>query len=162
MHDTDDLTDKQRRYVQHVASGMESRQAAKAAGYSDSYAKVAAHRLKKKPSVAKALEAVRREGLQMAAFGLLEAMNEAESAATFARLHKNPMALVKATELRAKLSGLMIDRVEVACVDLKGALLEARTLVFGAIDVTRGHVSAVQVLTAVARIRHNGDEVFGD
>ena len=36
------------------------------------------------------------------------------------------MAYCKATELRAKLSGLLIDRIEVVPVDLKGALEQAR------------------------------------
>lgn len=55
----------------------------------------------------------------MAIYGLVEAMKEAEDAAAFAKLHKNPMANVKACELRAKLSGLLIERVEVLEVDLK-------------------------------------------
>jgi hypothetical protein len=97
---------------------------------------VAAYRLAKKPTVAKAIDAVQHEARTVAVFGLVQAMEEADSAAAFARLHKNPMALVKATELRAKLSGLLIDRVEVACVDIKGALLEARTRVFGPLDIT--------------------------
>ena len=69
-------------------------------------------------------------------------MKEAESAAAFAREHKNPMALVKATELRAKLSGLLIDRLEVVPPDdLKAALLEARTRVINTIDLTLPHAN---------------------
>lgn len=133
MHDPDDLTDKQQRYVENLSRGMASRAAALAAGYSKSYAMVAAHRLKRKPAMVEALAAVRKEGMHLAAYGLAEAMKEADSAAQFARLHKNPMAVVKAAELRAKLSGLLIDRVEVFAADLRGALDEAKLRVVNAI-----------------------------
>jgi phage terminase small subunit len=92
---------------------MDSFPAAKAAGYSDSYARVAAHRLGKKPAVVQAIDSIRTEGRGIAGYGLVEAMKEAEDAAAFAKIHKIPMANVKACELRAKLSGLLIDRVEV-------------------------------------------------
>jgi phage terminase small subunit len=128
-----DLTDKQRRYVEGLARGLPSRDAAKAAGYSRSYAMVAAHRLKSKPAVVEALANVRREGMKMASYSLVEAMAEADAAAQFARQHKNPMAVVKAAELRAKLSGLLIDRVEVFTADLRGALDEAKLRVVNAI-----------------------------
>ena len=65
----------------------------------------------------------------MAVYGLVEAMKEAEDAAAFARENKNSMALVKACELRAKLSGLLIDRVELVKVDLTGALARAEARV---------------------------------
>ena len=56
-------------------------------------------------------------------------MKEADNAAEFARKHKNPMANVKAAELRAKLSGLLIERVEVFSADLKGAIEKAEARV---------------------------------
>lgn len=136
MDDTNDLTDKQRAYVQHVAAGMDSRAAARSAGYSESFSKVAAHRLGKKPAVSKAIESIRAEGRTMAVYGLVEAMKEADDAAAFARQHKNPMALVKATELRAKLSGLLVDRVEVVEVDLRGALDRAQVRVINATQLS--------------------------
>ena len=70
MENTEHLTDQQRKYVQHLAAGMPSRAAAKAAGYADSYARVAAYRLRSKPAVAAALEAIRQKGCEMAAYGL--------------------------------------------------------------------------------------------
>jgi hypothetical protein len=133
MENTDHLTDKQRRYMERLASGMPSRAAAKAAGYSDSYARVVMHRLGKNPAVAKAIEAIRAEGMKMAVYDLATAMREAEAVCAFAKKHKNAMAYCKATELRAKLSGLLIDRVEVVAVDLRGALEAAERRV---LDVT--------------------------
>jgi len=131
MEDT--LTDKQRGYVENIARGMESRAAARSAGYSESFSKVAAHRIGGKPAVAKAIEEIRQKGRVMAAYGLVEAMREADDAATFAREKGNSMALVKAVELRSKLSGLLIDRVEIIPVDLVAALERAERRV---LDVT--------------------------
>jgi hypothetical protein len=85
--------------------------------------------MKKKPAVAQAIERIRTEGMKMAAYGLVEAMKEADDAATFARANKNSMALVKACELRAKLSGLLIDRIETVTVDLTSALARAEARV---------------------------------
>ena len=136
--DIDHLPDRQQRIIQRVASGQGWREAARAEGCKDSYARVIRTRMQKNPAVAKAIESIRAEGRKIAVYGLVEAMQEAEDAASFAKLHKNPMANVKACELRAKLSGLLIDRVEVVEVDLTGALARAhaRVLTIGAIGPT--------------------------
>jgi hypothetical protein len=57
-------------------------------------------------------------------------MNEVDDATAFARFNKNRMALVKACELRARLSGPLIYRVEIIQVDLRSALeaVEARVI----------------------------------
>lgn len=125
MDDHEHLTEKQRRYVEHVAAGMDSRAAALKAGYSPSFAKVAAHRLGKKLAVAQAIASIRSEGRTMAVYDLATAMREADDVCAFAKQHKNAMAYCKATELRAKLSGLLIERVEVVSVDLSGSLARA-------------------------------------
>ena len=130
------LTDKQRRYAENIARGLGSREAAKVAGYSESFSKVAAHRLQKYPAVAKTIAEIRRAGMKAAVYDLTTAMKEAEEVCTFAKLHKNAMAYMKGTELRAKLSGLLIDRVEVVPVDMVGALERAERRV---IDVTPQH-----------------------
>jgi len=123
------LNHRQQKFIEAVARGESVQQAARLAGFSPSYARKSS-RLLKHPAIAQAVAAIRTEARTVAAYGLVEAMKETESAAAFARLHKNPMALVKATELRAKLSGLLVDRVEVVEVDLRGALdrAEARVL----------------------------------
>jgi hypothetical protein len=119
--------DRQRKFIEAVASGMSAQQAAKHAGYSSAYARKAS-RLLKQPMVARAIEAIRAEGRTIAAYGLVEAMKEVESAATFARVNKNSMALVKACELRAKLSGLLIDEIHLKTesLDLRGAIEDGR------------------------------------
>ena len=125
----DALTDKQRRYVENIAKGMPSREAALAAGYSPSFSRVAAHRLGKKSEVSKAIESIQAEGRKVAVYDLATAMKEANEVCNFAKRHKNAMAFCKATELRAKLSGLLIDRVEIATVDLTSALAKAEARV---------------------------------
>ena len=129
------LTDKQRRYVQHIASGLESRQAARTAGYSDSFAKVAHYRLQKKPAVARAIAAIRQEGTKLAAYGLAEALAQAQEGIDFAKQNKSAMAFIQGCTLKSKLAGLLVDRVEVVTVDLKGALTEARGRVINVFNI---------------------------
>lgn len=71
--------------------------------------------------------------MKAAVYDLTIAMKEANDAAAFAREKGNSMALVKAVELRSKLSGLLIDRIEVVPVNLSGALTRAEA---GVINVT--------------------------
>ena len=125
MKDSERLTDKQERYAQYLAAGMESQAAAKKAGYSDSFARVAAFRMKHKPSVAKAIDAIQAEGRKLAVYDLAKAMDEAADVIAFAKQHKHPTAYFFAVRHRAHLSGLLIDRVEIATVDLTGALARA-------------------------------------
>lgn len=72
----------------------------------------------------------------MAVYDLATAMAEAEAVCTFAKKHKNAMAYCKGTELRAKLSGLLIDRVEVVNVDLRGSIARAEARIINATNVT--------------------------
>jgi phage terminase small subunit len=129
-------TERLRRYVDNIGRGMESFPAAKAAGYSDSYARVLRTRMLKNPEVVKVLERIRSEGMKMAVYDLATAMREAEAVCAFAKLHKNAMAYCKGTELRAKLSGLLIDRIEVVPVDLRGALDRAEARVVNATQLS--------------------------
>ena len=121
-------TERLRKLVQYVATGDPVQQAARKAGFSPSYARKSS-RLLKHPMIAAAVEAIRAEGRTLAAYGLAEAMKEAENAAMFARLKGNAMALVKSIELRSRLSGLLIERIETVTIDLKGALEAARNRV---------------------------------
>jgi len=132
----DTLTNKQRLYVENISRGLSSREAALAAGYSPSFSCVAAHRLGKKSEVSKAIESIQAEGRKVAVYDLATAMKEAEDVCAFAKLHKNAMAYCKGTELRAKLSGLLIERVEIATVDLTAALERAERRVSNPIDIT--------------------------
>lgn len=72
--------------------------------------------------------------MKAAVYDLETAMAEANAVCDFAILHKSPMAYCKGTELRAKLSGLLIDRVEIATVDLTGALARAEARVLNGVN----------------------------
>ena len=61
----------------------------------------------------------------MAVYDLAVAMKEAEEVIEFAKAHKHPTAYFFAVRHRAHLSGLLVDRIEVATVDLTGALARA-------------------------------------
>lgn len=160
-------TERLRRYVENIGRGMDSFSAAKAAGYSDSYARVAAHRLMKKPAVAKAIAAIRAEGMKLASYDLTRAMDEALKAMEFAYKHEQCMAVVKATELRAKLSGLLVDKVEVVSVDLTKALAMAEARVLqsqlpASTQPTTNGALGPEVDPVVAKLSYRGPGTPGD
>jgi len=72
--------------------------------------------------VAEEIEKIRAQGRTLAAYDLAVAMQEALDVIEFAKQHKNAMAYFKGVELRSRLSGLLIDKVEVVTVDLVAAL----------------------------------------
>jgi phage terminase small subunit len=135
------LTDKQRKFVELYTSGkMDKVHAAQAAGYQQgSGAKKAGSRLLKNPIVRRAIDSIQAEGRTMAVYGLAEAMKEADDAAAFAKEKGNAMANVKARELKSKLAGLLIDRVEVVEVDLTGALARAEARVLNGVQRPGSH-----------------------
>jgi phosphatidylserine/phosphatidylglycerophosphate/cardiolipin synthase-like enzyme len=133
--DTDHLPDRWRRIIQRVARGEDWVPAARAEGCSPSYARVIHTRMMKHPVVVRELDAIRRDARREAVYGVVEAMAQAQKGIDLAERHKNPMAFIKGCELRAKLSGLLIDRVEVAVVDLRGSLEAAKTRVLSVIDI---------------------------
>lgn len=140
------ITEKKQRYVDLIAAGRDSREAARATGYSESYAEVIATRCKRNPEIAAAIEAIREKGRRLSAYDLAAAMKEAEDAADFAKKHKNPMANVKAVELRAKLSGLLIERVELFSMDLKGSLEQAKARVLNVTSSNKSEGTALDLI----------------
>ena len=76
-------SDRQRRFIEAVARGLSVQEAARSAGFAASYARKAS-RLLKQPSIARAVATIREQARTVAVYGLVEAMKEAESAATFA------------------------------------------------------------------------------
>lgn len=78
------------------------------------------------PAVMNAVQAIQAEARRAAVYTLATAMGEANDVIVFAKAQKNSMAYCKTVELRAKLSGLLVDRREVAAVDIRGALTRRR------------------------------------
>lgn|SRR5262249_8746919 len=124
----DGLNEKELKFIEHVARGESAISAAKKSGYSASYSRKSA-RLLKKPEIAQAVADIQAQARQRVSYDLAQAMSECLDVIAFSKLHKNSMSYCKAVELRAKLSGLLVDRIAIEKVDLKGALEEARSRV---------------------------------
>lgn len=128
-----ELNDRQRKFVEAIARGLSAQDAARSANYSPGYVRKAS-RLLKQPMIAKELELIRAKARDLAAYDVSVAMAEALDDHRFAVQKGNPMAAVKATELRSRLAGLLIDRVEIATVDLTSALAKAEARVLSITD----------------------------
>lgn len=83
-------------------------------------------RLDKLPQVQALIRDIRDRASATAAYDVSKAMVECDQACSFAYEKGNAMALVKALELKAKLAGLLIERIQVETVDLTAALNAAR------------------------------------
>ncbi|MCM3901640.1 MAG: terminase small subunit [Pyrinomonadaceae bacterium] len=130
-----ELNDRQQRFVEFVARGLSAQEAASKAGFAPSTARKAS-RLLRHSLVAPAIAQIRAEARKQSCYSVVEAMKEAEECLRFSKEHKQCMAYVRAVELRSRLSGLLIDKVEIVSVDLTKALAEAEQRVLGPIDVT--------------------------
>jgi len=119
---------REQRYAAGIIKGLTKKQAAIEAGFSVSVAEHSVSKIHEKPAVQAAIQEARTEIRAAAVYDHAQAMAEAGEAIEFAKKHGNSMALVKAIELRSKLSGLLIERVEakVAVVDIRSALEEAK------------------------------------
>jgi len=69
------------------------------------------------------------------------AMADIAEAEAFARLNKSAMAVSRLVELRCRLNGLLVDRIEVKTVDIGSALEEAKRRSSGVIQITATSVS---------------------
>ena len=138
------LTPQQVRFVECYAKTGDKKNSAITAGYSPIRASERAAECLKNPTVQQYLQSLRSESRAIAAYDVAVAMQEALDVIAFAKLKGNAMAYCKAVELRAKLSGLLVDRVEVISVDLTGALQAARLRVFppASIQLTQAEIQA--------------------
>ena len=154
------LTERQRAYVHHVASGMASRQAALAAAYSESFSRVAAHRLGKKPAVLQAIEAAQAMLREKTLFTQEKAVEEIDALIKGALGSKNPnhMAAAKLLELKCKIHGLVREKIEVEHVDMRAALDEARTRVVTVMTLAPTP-SAVLTTVAGPAVRRTADGI---
>lgn len=133
------LTHRQIKFIELVGAGMAHHEAGAQSGLRSSTSR---YRCLTNPIAIQYLSSLRAESRAIAAYDIACAMAEAKEARDFAIEHENPMAVVKATELRAKLSGLLIDRVEIATVDLRGALSKAEARV---LNITSSQVKPTTI-----------------
>ena len=119
------LTPKQEAFCIAVASGLNPSDAYRSA-YDTSKMKPASINKEAKklltdnPHIAPRVDSLRKPVIEAAQYGLAEAMAEAAEALSVAREKSNGGAMVAAVTLRAKLSGLLIDKKEIRTGELDG------------------------------------------
>lgn len=127
------LTPKQRAFVAAYQTGISATQAAIAAGYSEHSARHIAHTLMHDNKLVRAeLDKVSQNLAKVADYNGERAMHDADDAIAFAKQHKQASAMVKAVELKARLAGLLRDKLDITVgtqPDIVGALDAARARV---------------------------------
>lgn len=140
------LTMRQAAYVHGIAQGLSKKAAALAAGYAPGSTRSQVFDLENNPKVRAELEKTFAETRKHVAYDAAECFKEAGRALAMAEKTRNASGMVKATELRARLYGLLVDKqqIEVATVDIRGALESARARVTNltpALDAARQRVN---------------------
>lgn len=165
------LTPKQQAFIAAYQGGMTALDAAIHAGYSPRTAKQAAYQLKHKNKLVAAELAKAQQRLAEAAeYNGERCMAELDKAIAFAVQTKQPNAYVKAIELRARLAGLLRDKVDVTVerIDINGALSAARAridklrLPCDPTDVIEGEVVAAPGSAGSGSIDNKSTRLFGD
>lgn len=118
------LTPKQEAFCLAVVSGMNITDAYRSAYAAGTMKPASVNReakaLTDHPKIAARIEELRKPVVAAAQYGLTEAMAEAAEALKVARNKENGGAMVAAITLRAKLSGLLIEKKEVRTGPLDG------------------------------------------
>lgn len=120
------LTRKQQHFLELYGEGKDQREAGQLSGLKSTGS---IYRTLTNPLAQEYLSALRAESRAIARYDIAVAMQEANEVIEFAKKKGNAMAYCKAVELRAKLSGLLIDRVQVEKIDITKALSEAQARV---------------------------------
>jgi phage terminase small subunit len=128
-----ELNTRQQAFVRaYVLNGNNGAAAVREAGYSinnPESARRQAYQLLQNPLIKDAVAQGRHEFVVVTEYDAKAVMSELDAAIDFARSTKNANALVRAIEAKAKVAGLMTDKVElnVNNVDICAALQEARS-----------------------------------
>lgn len=140
------LTPKQRAFVAAYQTGISATQAAIAAGYSEHSARHIAHTLMHDNKLVRAeLDKVSQNLAKAADYNGERCMAELDKAIAFAVQAKNPNAYVKAIELRARLAGLLRDKLDLnigAQPDIAEALATARSRVLRPMRDPADHIDS--------------------
>lgn len=107
------------KFAEELVTHGNRTQAAEAIGEN----RMAGSRLAKHPEVKKIIAETRLAIVEKVKYTAIEAMKEAEMTIQFARETENASAMVKAVELRSKLMGLLVDKIDLrASVGFKVAI----------------------------------------
>jgi len=115
-------------YIKQRCAGHSPYESAKAAGWKSNNAYKAGLRLESNPLVQSAIQ-LHHTNLQIQnQYGVKESVAEVDLAIQLAYKKESPMPLAKLLELKAKLYGLLIEKVDLRTthIDLSGALEQAK------------------------------------
>jgi phage terminase small subunit len=107
------LSQKKLRYVDALLEGHSGAEAARIAGYASKSARSVAYSLSKDPAVAKLVAERRAEIAERNAITVDSMLEQLNDDRAFAKETGNATAAVRATELTAKLAGLLIEKRDV-------------------------------------------------
>jgi hypothetical protein len=138
----DYIDERHRRMLLRYAKGEAFAVVAQQEGLTPSYARTLKNDLLKRPAVQNMLREIHTKANELAAYGLQQALVQAQECIDFAIKLENPMARMKSTELKAKLAGLLIERVEVVSIDISGALQRAEARVLSMSTVSTPAIEA--------------------
>ena len=122
------LTPKRGTFVKHYLETSNGTEAARKAGYAPAFCSQEAYRLLRRADVSAAIDAARTTLAEASIYDIQRAMNEAMAGIRFAIKTGNANALAKLVEHRARLNGLLIERVDmrVELPDVRKAINEAK------------------------------------
>jgi phage terminase small subunit len=119
------LTEKQERFCQQIVLGVSQGDAYRAAydagGTSQPVVQNKASALMKRDDIRMRIDAIRKPVVTRVQYTLEKAMDEAEEALQLAREMQKAGQMVAAIQLRAKLNGLLVDKVSVDA-NIKGTV----------------------------------------
>lgn len=108
------LEPRDNRFVAEFLKSGNATASAEIAGFGHAWAHNAAYRLLRRQPIVDRIKKAQEEVMKEAKYDLKAAMDQAQEAIEFAKLSpQGANAYVKAVELRAKLSGLLIERTEI-------------------------------------------------
>lgn len=121
---------KQKFCSEYLTNGGNAAAAARAAGYAHDHASHQGWLLVNRDEAVKAeLDRARAELTERTDYNAANAMEELGEVIDFARNTKNATAMARAVELRMRMAGLLVEKVDVNVsgeIDIVGALLEGR------------------------------------
>lgn len=126
------LSPRQQRFIAEIQKGVPGVQAAIAAGYSTRSAKHAAYQLLHENKLVRTeLERVRQQLVALTEYNGERCMAECDDGIAFARRTENANAFARLVELKARLTGLLREKVDITVerIDVTGALAAARARV---------------------------------
>ncbi|HET6807280.1 MAG TPA: terminase small subunit [Frateuria sp.] len=126
------LSPRQQRFIAEIQKGVPGVQAAIAAGYSVRSAKHAAYQLLHENKLVRAeLERVRQQLVALTEYNGERCMAECDDGIAFARRTDNANAFARLVELKARLTGLLREKVDITVerIDVTDALAAARARV---------------------------------